>query len=161
LKQVLEAPMAFSLHSPAFQNGGAMPETYAREGDNKSPPLRWTDPPAEAKSFALIVEDPDAPSGTFRHWAVHSLGPEQRELRVDAGHGQAASGREGVNDFGEKGYGGPQPPRGHGVHHYHFRLMALDVANLEIPDGAKAATIEAAARPHVIAETEIVGTYRR
>ena len=70
--------MAFSLHSPAFQNGGAIPETYARDGDNKSPPLQWTDPPAEAKSFALIVEDPDAPSGTFRHWAVYSLGAEQR-----------------------------------------------------------------------------------
>jgi Raf kinase inhibitor-like YbhB/YbcL family protein len=153
--------MAFVLHSPAFKNGGAIPETYARDGDNKSPPLRWTDPPAEAKSFALVVEDPDAPSGTFRHWAVHSLGPEQRELRVDAGRGESASGREGVNDFGEAGYDGPQPPRGHGVHHYHFRLMALDVANLDIPDGAKAEAIEAAARPHVIAETEIVGTYRR
>jgi Raf kinase inhibitor-like YbhB/YbcL family protein len=161
LEQVLEAPMAFSLHSPAFQNGGAIPDTYARDGDNRSPPLRWTDPPAEAKSFALIVEDPDAPSGTFRHWAVHSLGPEQRELRIDAGSGKTGSGREGVNDFGKVGYDGPQPPRGHGIHHYHFRLMALDVVNLEVPDGAKAAAIEAAVRPHVIAETEIVGTYRR
>jgi Raf kinase inhibitor-like YbhB/YbcL family protein len=153
--------MPFALHSPAFQNGGAIPETYARDGDNKSPPLQWTDPPAEAKSFALIVEDPDAPSGVFRHWAVHSLGAEQRQLREDAGGGQNPSGREGTNDFGETGYDGPQPPPGHGVHHYHFRLMALDVANLDVPAGAKAAVIEAAARPHVIAETEIVGTYRR
>lgn len=153
--------MAFALNSPAFQNGGAIPETYARDGDNKSPPLQWTDPPAEAKSFALIVEDPDAPSGVFRHWAVHSLGPEQRQLRVDAGGGHNPSGREGVNDFGATGYDGPQPPPGRGIHHYHFRLIALDVANLDVPDGARAAVIEAAARSHAIAETELVGTYRR
>lgn len=153
--------MAFALHSSAFQNGGAIPETYARDGGNTSPPLQWTDPPEEAKSFALIVEDPDAPSGAFLHWAVHSLGAEQRQLRVGAGGGQNPSGREGVNDFGQGGYDGPEPPSGDRIHHYHFRLMALDVANLDVPDGAKAAAIEAAARAHAIAETELVGTYRR
>ena len=152
--------MAFSLHSPAFQNGGAIPEGHARDGDNTSPPLQWTDPPVEAKSFALIVEDPDAPSGTFRHWAVYELGAEQRRLKEGAGRGERGSGVEGVNDFGRKGYDGPQPPPGP-IHHYHFRLLALDVVNLGLPDGAHAEAIEAAARPHVIAETEIVGTYRR
>jgi len=152
--------MAFSLHSPAFQNGGAIPDTYARDGENRSPPLQWTDPPTEAKSFALIVEDPDAPSGTFRHWAVWSLGAEQRHLREGAGTGHHTSGVEGVNDFGKTGYDGPQPPPGP-AHHYHFRLLALNVVNLGVPEGAKAEAIEAACRPHVIAETEIVGTYRR
>ena len=151
--------MAFSLHSPAFQNGGAIPETYARDGENRSPPLQWSDPPKAAKSFALIVEDPDAPSGTLRHWAVYSLGAEQRRLKEGAGRGVHGSGLEGVNDFGRTGYDGPRPPPGP-VHHYHFRLMALDVLNLDLLDGATAEAIEAAARPHVIAETELVGTYR-
>jgi Raf kinase inhibitor-like YbhB/YbcL family protein len=153
--------MAFELHSPAFRNGGAIPDTYARDGDNTSPPLRWTDPPAEAKSFALIVEDPDAPSGVFHHWVVHSLGPEQRELKVGTGSGQSFTGRQGRNDFGDIGYDGPQPPSGHGVHHYHFRLLALDVANLEVPDDADAAAVEAALSGHVIDETALVGLYQR
>jgi Raf kinase inhibitor-like YbhB/YbcL family protein len=109
----------------------------------------------------LIVEDPDAASGVFRHWVVHSLGPEQRELKVGAGSGDSSSGRQGVNDFGDVGYDGPEPPPGAGVHHYHFRLLALDVANLEVADEADATAIEAAAHGHVIGETELVGAYRR
>jgi hypothetical protein len=152
--------MAFSLHSPAFQDGGAIPDTYARGGENRSPPLRWTDPPAEAKSFMLVVEDPDAPSGLFRHWAVHDLDPNQTELREGAGSTETRAARQGVNDFGDVGYDGPQPPPGDGVHHYHFRLAALDVAHLELPDAADAALIAQTARRHVISETEIVGTYQ-
>ncbi len=153
--------MTFALRSPAFQNGGAIPDQYARDGGNRSPPLRWTDPPAEAKSFLLVVEDPDAPRGVFHHWAVHKLGAQQRELREGAGGGRARAGREGVNDFGRAGYDGPQPPVGDPPHHYHFRLMALDVANLDVPDDARVETIANKARRHVIAETEIVGTYAR
>jgi len=153
--------MAFSLHSPAFQNGGAIPDQYARDGENQSPPLRWTDAPPEAKSFMLVVEDPDAPSGVFRHWAVHDLNPEQTELRQGAGNGKSKVARQGVNDFGDVGYDGPQPPPGHGVHHYHFKLAALDVAHLELADDADAETIALKARRHVIDEAEIVGTYQR
>jgi Raf kinase inhibitor-like YbhB/YbcL family protein len=153
--------MTFELHSPAFRNGGAIPDAYARDGDNKSPPLRWTDPPQAAKSFVLIMEDADAPSGAFHHWVVHSLGPDQRELKADAGRGESRSGRQGLNDFGAVGYDGPEPPTGDPAHHYRFRLLALDVANLQVPDGADAPTVETAASGHVIGETEIIGAYRR
>jgi len=85
--------MSFSLHSPAFQDGGAIPDRYARDGENRSPPLRWTDPPAKAKSFMLIVEDPDAPSGVFHHWAVHDLNWDQTELREGAGTGEFKTAR--------------------------------------------------------------------
>lgn len=152
--------MAFALQSPAFQNGGAIPQKYARDGQNLSPPLRWTAPPAEAKSFVLVVEDPDAPSGVFRHWAVHGIGPDQTELREGLGAGGDGA-QQAVNDFGEKGYDGPQPPRGHGPHHYHFKLAALDVPRLDIPEDAPAAEVWHAARPHVIGEAEIVGLYGR
>lgn len=150
--------MTFSLHSPVFQNGGAIPDRYARLGENVSPPLRWTDPPEEAKSFILVVEDPDAPSGTFWHWAIHGINPGQRELREGSG---APSGtrRQALNDFGNPRYDGPQPPRGRGAHHYHFRIAALDVAQLDLPDDAKAEGAWSAARPHVIDEAELVGIF--
>lgn len=152
--------MALTLHSPAFQNGGAIPDKYARDDQNVSPPLRWTDAPAETRSFVLTVEDPDAPRGVFHHWTVHGIGADQRELREGLGT-EGEGVRQAVNDFGKTRYDGPQPPPGHGVHHYHFRLAALDVANLELPDDANAVQVWQAARPHVIDETEIVGLFER
>jgi Raf kinase inhibitor-like YbhB/YbcL family protein len=108
----------------------------------------------------LIVEDPDAPSGTFRHWAVHGINPCQTELREGAG-AEEPGRRQAINDFGRPRYDGPQPPRGHGLHHYHFRLAALDVANLEVPEDADVARVWRAAQPHVIEEAELVGTFER
>lgn len=152
--------MAFALHTPAFQNGGAIPAKYARDGENVSPPLRWSDPPAEAKSFALMVEDTDVPSRKFHHWAIHGISPNQSELREGVG-GDNAEAPQGVNDFGKPGYDGPQPPAGDGAHHYHFRIAALDVPRLDVPADANAAQIWQAARSHIIEEAEIVGTYQR
>ncbi len=149
--------MQFSLESAAFRNGGAIPRKYARAGDNLSPPLAWRDAPAGTKSFVLIVADPDAPSGTFHHWVVYDIPADSTALQEGAGS-KSGGLSQGVNDFGDAYYDGPQPPRGHGVHHYHFRLAALDVTKLD-PDGKKVAQIWAKARPHMLAETEIVGTY--
>lgn len=154
--------MAFHLSSPAFSAGTPMPRRYAREGDNLSPPLEWADPPRGTQSFALIVEDPDAPRGTFRHWAVFDIPADRTALpeavegdgsRLDLGHGR--------NDYGHDHYDGPEPPRGHGIHHYHFRLAALDIPALTVAPGASVEEVMAAARPHVIGETELVGTYAR
>lgn len=149
--------MTFALESPAFRNGGAIPRKYSRGGGNVSPPLSWQGAPAGTKSFVVIIEDPDAPSGTFRHWAAYDISADRSGLPEDAG---AKSGRfsQGVNDFGDAFYDGPQPPRGHGVHHYHFRLAALDVASLNLT-GKKVAEIWAKARPHILAETDLVGTF--
>lgn len=149
--------MAFSLHSPAFQDGAAIPDTYARDGLNRSPPLRWTDPPAETRSFMLVVEDPDAPQKVFRHWAFHGLPPHQRELREGAGGDGVA--RPARNDFGALGYDGPEPPVGDRPHRYRFRLAALDVPQLDLPEGAPASAVVDAARRHILDETEITGLY--
>jgi Raf kinase inhibitor-like YbhB/YbcL family protein len=154
--------MAFTLESPAFSNGGKIPRKYARDGDNISPPLAWRDAPAETKSFTLIVEDPDAPSGTFRHWAVYDIGPDLSRLpEATTAGAKTKSLGHGVNDFGNPHYDGPQPPKGHGVHHYHFRLAALDTDRLHLPPKAKVEDVWKAAMPHVIAQTELVGTFER
>jgi hypothetical protein len=117
--------MAFAVNSPAFRNGEKIPAKYTADGENISPPLAWHDAPAGARSFALIVEDPDAPNGTFRHWGLCNLpggrtmlpeGVEQSVKTEPLGHA--------VNDFGHRRYDGPAPPKGHGPHHYHFRLAA-------------------------------------
>lgn len=150
--------MTFSLHSPAFQDGGAIPPRYARDGANLSPPLRWTDAPVATKSFMLIMEDPDAPRGTFRHWGIHGISPQQTELREGIG---MDGRRQSVNDFGRPCYDGPQPPHGHGAHHYHFKLCALDVANLDVPPGASVERAWDAAQAHVVGEAELVGVFER
>ena len=154
--------MAFVLESPAFSNSRQIPTRYTRDGENLSPPLVWRDAPAETKSFMLIVEDPDAPSGTFRHWAVYDIDPHQDRLPEGATAGaETESDCQGVNDFGNSRYDGPQPPKGHGVHHYHFRLAALDVESLEVDEKARIDAILKTARPHILAEADLVGTFER
>jgi Raf kinase inhibitor-like YbhB/YbcL family protein len=153
--------MPFTITSPAFQNGEVIPTRYTRDGENLSPPLEWRDAPPETKSFVLVVEDPDAPSGTFRHWALYNIPAGATGLPEGAsGQGPGGAG-EGVNGFGNARYDGPQPPKNHGPHHYHFRLAALDVPQLDIPASAKAEDIWTKAQPHIIAEAEVVGVYER
>jgi Raf kinase inhibitor-like YbhB/YbcL family protein len=151
--------MSFVLISPAFVDGAPIPAQYSRDGANLSPPLQWTGAPPATGSFALIVEDPDAPSGVFRHWGAYNLPADRDELAegVDARRVYA----DAVNDFGKAQYDGPQPPRGHGLHHYHFRLLALDAPRLDLPKNAKVADLLAAAKPHVLGEADLVGTYER
>jgi len=148
--------MTFTLESPAFRNGAVIPEKYARRGENRSPPLAWKDAPTGTRSFALIVEDPDAPSGTFRHWAIFDIAPHISNLPEGVAIERAQSG---VNDFGNQHYDGPQPPLGHGVHQYHFRLAALDITTLDVPRRARVADVWNAAKPHILAEAELVGTF--
>jgi Raf kinase inhibitor-like YbhB/YbcL family protein len=154
--QSMETAMAFTLESPAFRNGARIPEKYARKGQNLSPPLGWRGAPPGTKSFALIVEDPDAPSGTFYHWALYDIPPGQSQLPEGAppdrfGHG--------INDFGDPDYDGPQPPKGHGPHHYRFRLLALDVDRLDIGKKAPIRELLARVRPHALGEADLVGIY--
>ena len=152
--------MALSVASPAFSNGQRIPERYSRSGGNVSPPLEWHDAPRNTRSFAVVVEDPDAPRGTFRHWAVYNVPPAYQGLGEDSGAGSPGAALEmAVNDFGNRTYDGPQPPHGHGMHHYHFRLLALDVPELRLPARASVKEVMDAAQPHVIGEAETVGTY--
>src|SRR5215213_9248148 len=153
--------MPLTITSPAFRDGEVIPTRHTRDGENLSPPLEWRDAPPETRSFVVLVEDPDAPSGTFRHWAMYNIPASETGLPEGAS-GQGRSGaREGVNGFGDARYDGPQPPKGHGPHHYHFRLAALDVQELKVPASANAEDVWAKAQPHIVAEAEVVGLYER
>jgi Raf kinase inhibitor-like YbhB/YbcL family protein len=153
--------MPLTITSPAFKHGEVIPTRHTRDGDNLSPPLEWRDAPPETQSFVLIVEDPDAPSGTFRHWAMYNIPAGETGLPEGAsGQGRSGAG-EGVNGFRNTRYDGPQPPKGHGPHHYHFRLAALDAERLDMPASAKAEDIWAKAQPHIIAEAEMIGVHER
>lgn len=154
--------MALRLTSPAFEDGQPIPTRYTCNGSNISPPLEWDGAPPETKSFVLICEDPDAPARTFRHWAVYNILPGRTLLPegADAGTPTEPLGF-GTNDFGKKRYGGPCPPPGHGTHHYHFKLAALNTAELQVPAEAGVVEVWEASRPFVVAEAELVGTYER
>jgi Raf kinase inhibitor-like YbhB/YbcL family protein len=152
--------MAFSLKSSAFATGRAIPRKYTCDGSNVSPPLEWLDVPAGAKNLLLVCYDPDAPGGTFYHWAAYNIAPDVKRLdEVPAGK---EDGRfsQGVNDFGRPGYGGPCPPRGHKPHAYRFRLSALK-ERLEAPAEARCVQILRLAKPIEIGAAELVGYYGR
>ena len=144
------------LTSDAFQDGQPIPRQYTCDGADQTPALKWDEAPVGTKSFALVIDDLDAPSGTFRHWGVFDIPASARSI----GGGQQV-GTEVSNDFGKPGYGGPCPPKGHGPHHYHFKLFALDTDRLDLSPTAKVADVENAARQHAIAEGELVGIYER
>lgn len=154
--------MAFTLKSSAFADGDKIPPRYSRDGGNVSPPLEWTDAPQGTKSFVLAVEDPDAPSGTFRHWAVYNIDAQRNFLPEGTTAGaKTESLGHGVNDFGNPHYDGPQPPPGHGLHHYHFRLLALDAETLHLGEKAAVEDVLKQAELHVVGEAELVGTFER
>jgi hypothetical protein len=144
------------LTSDAFGDGQPIPARFTCDGANETPTLHWGDPPSGTRSFALVVDDPDAPSGTFRHWGVYDISVTARSIGA-AQH----VGAEVHNDFGKVGYGGPCPPKGHGAHHYHFKLFAVNVPRLDIGSGAKVVDVEDAAGKHAIAKGELIGTYER
>jgi len=152
--------MAFTLTSSAFKDGKPIPSTYTCDGTNISPALSWTEPPVGTESLALISDDPDAPMGTWVHWVVYNLPPSVRQLpEVLPADGQLPDGtRQGRTDFGRTGYGGPCPPSG--THRYFFKLYALETT-LSLAPGATAKQLETAMRGHVVAEAQLMGTYRR
>ena len=147
---------------PVFTANARIPPQFTRDGGNVSPPVEWAGAPGGTRSFALVVEDPDAPKGTFRHWAAYDIPADSQRLTEGAGsRQQGAALQMGRNDFGNERYDGPQPPPGHGTHHYHFRLFALDVPELDVPPECGAEDILAAAEEHSIGEADIVGTFEK
>ncbi len=147
------------LTSTAFAAGASISDRHTCEGANESPPLEWSGAPAGTRSFALIVDDPDAPSGTFVHWLAWDIPGNATELRANTGP-QDIPPTQGRNGFGKPGYGGPCPPQGHGTHHYYFRLYALD-STLGLPTGTTRGRLEAAMRDHVLASAQLMGRYQR
>jgi len=151
--------MGLDLSCPVIRNQN-IPRHYTCDGDNVSPPLEWDDIPAGAKSLALIVEDPDAPGGTFTHWVLYNIPVSMRHLPEDVRRDATLpnGARQGKNDFGKIGYGGPCPPGG--SHHYYFRLFALDCI-LDLAPAAEKKDVLAAMQGHILAETEVMGEYSR
>jgi len=149
--------------SEAFAQGERLPDTYAREYQDISPPLKWSGVPEQAVALALICDDPDAPMGTWTHWLIWGLSADRVELPEGIEPKPTLpdldSAKQGTNDFGDIGYGGPQPPRGT-THRYFFRLYALSEP-LALNPGAKAREVRAALEGKILAQAETMATYSR
>lgn len=149
------------LASTAVRHGQPLPAAHSGDGENRSPDLAWSEIPVETRSFALVVDDPDAPRGVWVHWVLFNLPADAVELAAGVPRAtELPSGaRQGVNDSGDVGYGGPCPPRG-ASHRYFFRLYALDCA-LNLPPGANRSDLDHAMAGHILAEATLMGTYQR
>lgn len=154
-------PEEMVITSTAFEDGGTIPAAYSCDGQDKSPELNWTGVPEGTQSFVLILDDPDAPGGTFTHWVIFNIpagatGLEENTAKI----GELPDGTlQGKNSFGTIGYGGPCPPSG-SLHRYYFTLYALDIT-LDLASGATKAQVLAAMEGHVLAEAVIMGNYQR
>lgn len=164
-----DTAMQFTLTSTAFRAGAAIPRKYTGEGADVSPPLLWTDPPNGTQQFGLVCDDPDAPSAEpWVHWVIYGIAADVRALPegIAAGKPQLdkpIAARQGKNSWDSGvtiGYRGPMPPPGHGTHHYHFKLYALD-RKLDLAPSATKSQLAAAMKGHVLAEAELIGTYQR
>lgn len=144
------------LFSNAFTDGASIPKVHTCDGANVSPPLTWSGMPSGVQSLALIVDDPDAPRGTWVHWVVYGLSPDLGNLPQDATEISAIGG---TNDFGNTDYGGPCPPSGP-AHRYFFRLYALD-SSLDLAQGATKTQLLDAMKGKIIAQGTLIGTYER
>lgn len=153
--------MKFTLLSTAFTNGSEIARPCTCDADDRSPDLSWSGAPANTKSFALIVDDPDAPAGTWTHWLIWNIPPKATLLPGDVPRTPTLDNgaRQGVNDFHRIGYGGPCPPPGK-PHRYFFKLYALNV-QLDLKPGASKSDLEATLKPHILAQTHLMGTYGR
>lgn len=156
--------MSLTLTSTAFAEGQAIPRKYTCEGDDCSPPLAWAGVPQGTRSLVLVVDDPDAPDPaapkrTWVHWVLYNLPPHSTGLPEGVDSDALPEGtREGLNDWNRTGYGGPCPPIGR--HRYFHKLYALDAELADLGSATKAA-VEQAMRGHVLAESQLIGTYRK
>ncbi|MBP7688538.1 MAG: YbhB/YbcL family Raf kinase inhibitor-like protein [Thermoflexales bacterium] len=146
----------FKFGSPAFAEGATIPVDFTCGGQDKPPELRWSEAPANTRSFALIMDDPDAPGGTFTHWVLFNIPATVSGLT----EGDTTTGLSGANGFGKAGYGGPCPPPGN-AHRYFFKLYALDVEAVNLTAGAARTAVEAALKSHIIGQAQLMGRYGR
>ena len=153
--------MPFQVSTTSFPAGGVIPRKYTCDAQDISPELSWSGVPPRTKSFALIADDPDAPAGTWTHWLVWNIPASQHELMEAASrtHASTEQARQGQNDFHKVGYNGPCPPPGK-PHRYYFKLFALDT-DLDVKPGASREQLESAMKPHVLAQSEVMGRYGR
>ena len=145
--------MAFAIKSPAFSDGATVPKQFTCDGDDAAPPIKVSDAPEGTRSFAVIMEDPDAPKGTFTHLLAYDIPASKADLQLDAG-------KTLRNSFGREGYGGPCPPPGHGSHRYFFKVYAVDEPSLPLA-GETRQDLEKALETHTLASAELMGRYER
>jgi len=148
----MEGRAKMKVTSPAFGNNDFIPKKYTCQGDDVNPPLAIENVPVDAKSLALIVDDPDAPVGTWVHWVVFDI------PIMDKIDEKSIPGKQGINDFGKKNYGGPCPPSG--IHRYFFKIYALDT-NLTLREGVTKSELEGAMKGHIVGNAELVGLYKK
>ena len=151
--------MAFTLIVKGFADGEFIPKRNTCDGEDSSPALEWSNEPQGTNSFALIMEDPDAPVGTWNHWLLWDLAAHLHAL--SDGFRPGPVGSRGNNDFGQQGYGGPCPPKGPGSHRYYFTLYAVDRPALGLPPGANRQDLDRALKGRVLAQTQYMGRYGR
>lgn len=156
VEETVPAPVEFALASSAFEAGQQIPARYTCDGEDISPPLAWSGAPAGTESFALILDDPDAPIGTFTHWVLFDLPADVNELAEGASSEAALGPHQGKTSWGKAGYGGPCPPSG--VHHYIFTLYAVD-SLLDLPAGASKKELLSALEGQILAQVELAGLY--
>lgn len=150
--------MAFTLASPAFDDGEDIPTKHTCDGANVSPALNWSDPPLHTRTYALIVDDPDAPAGLWTHWILVNMPGTASALAEGAR--PSAQAVAGVTSFGKAEYGGPCPPRGHGVHRYFFRLHALSDL-MRVTDPLTRETVDDQLRALSLGQAVLMGRYKR
>lgn len=150
------------LSSTAFKDGDVIPTRFTCDGENLSPPLQWSRPPKTAKSFALVCEDPDAPGGNFMHWVIYDIPAGWSSLPEGATPVPLDPAiNEAINDFHNRGYGGPCPPHDRGAHRYQFHLWALGVERLNLPANPTCAELKREARRQAVADATLQGVYER
>lgn len=150
-----------SISAEGFKDGTTIPDVYTCKGKDISPTLSWKGIPAQTKSIALIMDDPDGSGGTFVHWVLYNVPAGTQKLSEGMPHDKVLSDGsiQGITDFGRTGYGGPCPPPGK-PHRYIFKIYALD-SNIILAEGASKKQLENAMKGHILAKGEIVGVYRR
>ncbi len=147
--------VAFNVYTQSFEEGKTIPKRFTCDGENISPHVAWKDVPEGTESFVLVMSDPDAPVGTFFHWILYDIPANVREIP----EGKSV-GKQGLNDFGELGYGGPCPPKGHGKHRYYITVYALS-SKLGISEGFDARRLLRLMKGKVLAKDSIMGIYER
>jgi len=155
-----EENMAINVTSTAFKEGQPIPKQYTCDGINISPPLEWSGVPKNAKTIAIICDDPDAPAGTWVHWVLYNLPADKIGLieNTPATETLSGGGMQGTNDFKKIGYGGPCPPSG--THRYFFKVYALE-SELSLKPGATKADVEKGMEGHIVSQGQLMGTYKR
>lgn len=155
-----QGAMDLKITSTAFEQGDTVPVKYTCSGEDISPPLSIEGAPEGTRSFALIMDDPDAPGQIWVHWVVANLPDSVTSIPEGASGALPGAAVEGVNSWEKTGYGGPCPPPGHGVHHYYFKLYALDTT-LDVDATATKGEVVNAMSGHILAQAELMGTFER